>query len=77
MSSIIPGTTTEAPLGDQFVICTVEQMCFEPLMKGASEGSGSDFEWHAVPGCRGGNAEGPRSGGSFRLIKNNVLLIYE
>ena len=37
-------------LGDQLVICTVEQMCFEQLIKYASEGSGSDFEWQAVPG---------------------------
>ena len=50
MSSILPGTVTEAPLGDQLVICTVEQMCFEPLMKGASGDGGFDFEWQAVPG---------------------------
>ena len=46
MSSILPGTTAEAPLEGQLVICTVEQMCFELLMKG----SGSDFEWHAIQG---------------------------
>ena len=59
------------------MICTVEQRCFEPLMKGESGGGGSDFEWQAVPGSGGGNAEGPRSGGSFRSMENNVPLIYE
>ena len=56
MSSILPGTAKE---GDQLVICTVEQMCFQPLMKRASGGSGSDFEWQVVPGSGGSNAEGP------------------
>ena len=67
MSSILPVTATETPLGDQLVICTVKQMCFEPFMKGASGGSGSDFEWQAVPGSGGDNAEGPRSGAVFVL----------
>ena len=47
------------------MICTVEQMCFEPLMKGASGVSGSDFEWQAVPGSGSGNAGGARSDVSF------------
>ena len=65
MSSILPGTATEAPLGDQLVICTVQQMCFASLMKGASGGNGPDFEWQADIGSGVGNAEGPRSGGRF------------
>ena len=51
------------------MIFTVEQMFFEKLMKYASEGSESNFEWQAVPDFGSGNAEGPGGDASFRSAR--------